>query len=308
VNADDPIVVSNVETLRWAEPRAKSVEAGRWVSAHRWPLLFTGLLVAILYATNIAKLCSSWWTDENYAHGFIVPVAFFWMLWRRRQELATCKVAPQPWAIGIVALALFQLAAGTWGVENFVADSSLLLLLSGMTLYLFGSKMLRRVAFPIAWLIFMIPLPAVVFYSITFPLQLLASKLAVGILDVLRVPCVSDGNILYLAHFTADVAEACSGIRALMSILAFSLLIAYLVDLRSWWALAIAAFPVALGVNAVRVAGTGLMGNYLGAQWAEGFFHTFSGWLLFMGSLGVMLAIVCTLRHLEQRADAERPA
>lgn len=300
-------VLTDVETSRGGQSRTETVDAAYWVHAQRWPLLVTALLVATLYATNMAKLYSDWRTDENYSHGFVVPLAFFWMLWQRRKELAGSKVSPRPWALGIVVLALLQLAAGTWGAENFVANSSLLLLLSGITLFLFGSEMLRQVAFPIAWLIFMIPLPAIIFYSITFRLQLLASKLAVGVLDMLRVPCLSEGNILYLANFTADVAEACSGIRSLISILAFAVLMGHLLNMssRSWWILTISAFPVALGMNAARVAGAGLVGNYFGARWAEGFFHTFSGWLLLIASLGLMLGVLQILRGIERGRGAE---
>jgi exosortase len=263
-----------------------------------------------LYATNFEKLFSDWSVDENYSHGFFVPIAFFWMLWRQRHELESTKVSPRWWGILIVLMALLQLAAGTMGAENFVAHSSLLTLLCGITLFLFGIEMLRLVAFPIAWLLFMIPLPSIIFYSITFPLQLLASKLAVGILDLLRVPNVCEGNVIYLANFTAGVVEACSGIRSLVSMLAFAVLIGYLLNMsvRSRWILAITAVPIALGMNAARIAGTGLAGNYLGARWAEGFFHTFSGWVLFIGCLGLMLGVVRLLRGFDQREPAGRPA
>lgn len=262
--------------------------------------------ITLLYAKNFEKLFSDWSIDENYSHGFFVPLAFFWMLWRQRQELERTRVSPCSWGILIVLIALLQLAAGTWGAENFVAHSSLLVLLCGITLFLFGTEMLRLVAFPIAWLLFMIPLPSIIFYSITFPLQLLASKLAVGILDLLRVPNVCEGNVIYLANFTAGVAEACSGIRSLISMLAFAVLMGYLLDMsvRSRWILAITAVPIALGMNAARIAGTGLAGNYLGARWAEGFFHTFSGWLLFLVSLGLMLAAMHALRLFDQRKAA----
>jgi len=296
--------------MRGMQSPAKFAKAEEWVRTHRWPLLVTAVLVVMLYATNFAKLFSDWLIDENYSHGFFVPVAFAWMLWHRRQELANSQVSPRPWALVIVLLALLQLAAGTLGAENFVAHSSLLVLLCGITLFLFGTEMLRIVAFPIAWLLFMIPLPAIIFYSATFPLQLLASKLALGILDLLHVPTVCEGNVLYLANFTAGVAEACSGIRSLISMLAFAVLMGYLLNmsLRSRWLLAIAAVPIALGMNAARIAGTGLVGNYWGARWAEGFFHTFSGWLLFLGSLGLMLGVVNVLRRLDRGTAAERVA
>jgi exosortase len=291
-------------------PTSKAVTVTCWVHTHKWPLLFTAVLVVLLYATNFTKLWSDWWSDENYTHGFLVPVAFFWMLWQRRSELAKAKVLPQSWALVIVILALVQLAAGSWGAENFVAQSSLLVLLSGITLYLFGSEVWRLVAFPIAWLLFMIPLPAIIFYRITIPLQLLASKLALGMLDLLHVPTVGEGNVLYLANFTVGVAEACSGIRSVISMLAFTVLIGHLlgVSMLSRCLLAMSSVAIALVMNAVRVAGTGLVGNYWGEQWAEGFFHTFSGWLLFMGCLGAIIGAVYALRGLDRRSSAERVA
>jgi exosortase len=302
--------LSAVESLRGVESTTTAVSAGEWVRSHRWPLLIVMAATVALYATNFEKLFSDWSVDENYSHGFFVPIAFFWMLWRQRHELESTKVSPRWWGILIVLMALLQLAAGTMGAENFVAHSSLLTLLCGITLFLFGIEMLRLVAFPIAWLLFMIPLPSIIFYSITFPLQLLASKLAVGILDLLRVPNVCEGNVIYLANFTAGVVEACSGIRSLVSMLAFAVLIGYLLNMsvRSRWILAITAVPIALGMNAARIAGTGLAGNYLGARWAEGFFHTFSGWVLFIGCLGLMLGVVRLLRGFDQREPAGRPA
>jgi exosortase len=298
--------LSAVESLQGVESTTTAVGAGEWVRSHRWPLLTIVAAIVILYAKNFEKLFSDWSVDENYSHGFFVPVAFFWMLWRQRHELESTKVVPSWWGILIVVLALLQLAAGTMGAENFVAHSSLLTLLCGITIFLFGVQMLRKVAFPIAWLLFMIPIPSIIFYSITFPLQLLASKLAVGILDLLRVPNVCEGNVIYLANFTAGVVEACSGIRSLVSMLAFAVLIGYLLNMsiRSRWILAFASVPIALGMNAARIAGTGLAGNYLGARWAEGFFHTFSGWVLFLGSLGLMLLVVRLLRDFDQRGTA----
>ncbi len=302
--------VSVVETLGGVERPATRVCAGDWVRSHRWPLLATGAAIALLYATNFQKLFSVWSTDENYSHGFFVPIAFLWMLWRQRRELASTEVSPRSWGIAIVLLALLQLAAGTLGAENFVSHTSLLLLLCGITLFLFGTQMLRRLAFPIAWLLFMIPLPAIIFYSIMFPMQLLASKLAVTVLDLLRVPSVCEGNVIYMANFTAGVVEACSGIRSVISMLAFAVLMGYLLNLsvRSRWILAITAVPIALGMNALRIAATGLAGNYLGAQWAEGVFHTFSGLLLFVGCLALVLGVVAILRRFEHRTSAGRLA
>jgi len=281
-----------------------------WIRAERWPLLITGLLLALLYSRNFAMLWSDWKTDENYSHGFIVPLAFVWILWERREKLAHARIAPHFWSFAIIVFALLQLLAGTLGAENFTSHSSLLVLLCGIVLFLTGKEVFRLTAFPIAWLFFMIPLPAIVFYSITSPLQLIASRFAVGILDLVGVPSVREGNVLYLANFTAGVAEACSGIRSLMSILAFAVLIGYLLKMsrRSRWLLAAAAVPIALLINSARVAATGIIGNYFGAQHAEGFFHTFSGWILFLICLVLTTGVAQVLGRLDQSPATARAA
>src|ERR1700730_6115999 len=293
---------TTLEVLRTSQaPTTRILKSGDWVRTHWLPLLVTAALFIILYAITFVKLFEDWRSDENYSHGFIVPLVFGWMLWQRRQKLANCTVSPRPWALLIIFFAIIQLVAGTLGAENFVAHCSMLVMLCGITLFLFGGEMLRLLAFPIAWLLFMIPLPSIIFYRATFPLHLLASKLAVGILDVLHVPSVCEGNVIYLAHFTAGVAEACSGIRSLISIFAFAVLMGYLLNmsLRSRFLLAVAAIPIALCMNAARIAGTGLVGNYVNADWAEGFFHTFSGFLLFVGCIGLMTVLVYALRRFE---------
>jgi exosortase len=304
------VSVTTTESLQGVGPTSAYVTVGAWVRAHKWPLMVTGLFICALYASNFAKLFSDWKSDENYSHGFVVPLAFFWMLWQRRTKLARAEYAPQTWALAIVALGLLQLAAGTWGAENFIANSSLLVLLCGISLFLFGTELFRLLAFPIGWLLFMIPLPSIIFYAITFPLQLLASKLAVGLLDLVGVPSMREGNVLYLANFTAGVVEACSGIRSLISVLAFAVLLSHAMNMsqRSRWMLAGAAVPIALAMNAVRIAGTGVIGNYFGAQSAEGFFHVFSGWLLFMGCLGLTFLVAQFLSRFESRRNAGRMA
>ncbi len=276
-----------------AVPVSVPATVGEWARRQKWALLATAGFVVFIYAANFAKLVSDWRADENYSHGFIVPIVFAWLLWERRKQLACCEQAPRTWALAIVALALAQLYAGRLGAEYFVAHTSLLVLLGGLALYLCGWKLLRLVLFPIGWLLFMIPLPAILFYAITFPLQLIASRIAARFLDLLTVPNLREGNVIYLPHFSIGVAEACSGIRSLISLLAFAVLFGHLLRLRvaGRWLLAASAIPLALFINAVRVAGTGVAGNYLGARYAEGFYHLFAGWLLFMTALVAVFGI-----------------
>jgi exosortase len=249
-----------------------------------------------LYRHAFVKLVDDWVNDPNYTHGFVVPLASIWIVWSMRRTLARTEVEPKTWGLLVIAFALLQLLAGTLGAENFVAHSSLLVLLAGLTISVFGTAMLRDLLFPIAWLIFMIPLPAIIFYSITFPLQLLASRMASGLLDVLRITNLREGNVMYFSHYTIGVVEACSGIRSLITLLAFAVLLGYIRSMRIWAQIVLAActVPVALIFNAVRVASAGVLGNYLGERWAEGTFHAATGIVLFLGGLSV-IALISTV-------------
>jgi exosortase len=147
--------------------------------------------------------------------------------------------------------------------------------------------------FPIAFLLLMIPLPAIIFNQITFPLQLLASRFGEGALNLAQIPVLREGNIIHLATTSLAVAEACSGIRSLISLLTLGIVYAYFTDPRTWvrGALILATAPVAIVTNGLRVAGTGVAAHYYGAAVADGFFHTFSGWLVFVSAFVIMLVL-----------------
>jgi exosortase len=276
-----------------ADPR---ITVRTWLRENLGQLAIISALVIFLYRHSFVKLVNDWINDPNYTHGFIVPLASIWIVWSMRSTLAKIVVEPKSWGLVVIGFALLQLLAGTLGAENFVAHSSLLVLLAGLTVALFGTTMLRHLLFPIGWLIFMIPLPSIIFYSITFPLQLLASKMASGLLDILHISNLREGNVMYFSHYTIGVVEACSGIRSLITLLAFAVLLGYLRSMRTWacLVLAVCTIPVALIFNAIRVASAGVLGNYLGERWAEGTFHTGSGVGLFLGGLS-MIALISTM-------------
>jgi len=267
-----------------------------WLQDNLWQLAIPVALILFLYRHAFVKLVDDWVNDPNYTHGFVVPLASIWIVWSMRRTLARTEVEAKTWGLLVIAFALLQLLAGTLGAENFVANSSLLVLLAGLTISIFGMRMLRHLLFPIAWLIFMIPLPAIIFYSITFPLQLLASRMASGLLDVLRITNLREGNVMYFSHYTIGVVEACSGIRSLITLLAFAVLLGYIRSMRIWARIVLAActVPVALIFNVVRVASAGVLGNYLGERWAEGTFHAATGIVLFLGGLSV-IALISTV-------------
>jgi exosortase len=165
--------------------------------------------------------------------------------------------------------------------------------LTGMVLFLWGWRHLRILAFPIAFLLLMIPIPAIIFNNIAFPLQLLASRFGETIMGAADVPVLREGNVLILANTTLEVAEACSGIRSLVSLLTLAIVLGYFSDRRLWvrTTVALSSIPVAVLTNGLRVAGTGIAAHKFGPAAAEGFFHEFSGWLVFVAAFALTLAI-----------------
>jgi exosortase len=203
-------------------------------------------------------------------------------------------------------LSLLMLVVGTFGVELFLSRASLIVLAAGMVIFFFGWTMLRAVLFPLAFLLLMVPIPAIVFSQITFPLQILASKAAASTLPLLGVPVLREGNIINLPSMPLEVAQACSGIRSLLSLATLAIMYGYLLEPRISLrlVLALASVPIAVAANGFRIVGTGLIVQYWDPEKAEGFFHLFSGWLIFVVSLVMLFALHRLLNLFQSKREA----
>ncbi|MBZ5679197.1 MAG: exosortase/archaeosortase family protein [Acidobacteriia bacterium] len=265
-----------------------------------WQVVVLTALSLWLYAPTLFHLVVQWWRDPDFSHGFFVPVFSAFVLWQGRTRLVRLPPRPAWTGLAILAFALVTLVIGQMGAELFLARSSLLLLLAGIVVLFLGWGYLRAVLFPFAFLILMIPIPAIVFNQLTFPLQLLASRVAAAILPWMGVPVLREGNVIVLPAMALEVAEACSGIRSLISLITLAVIYGYLMEKRILVRvlLALASVPIAVVANSVRIIGTGLLVQYWDPGKAEGFFHASWGWIIFVISL-VMLylvhGLVCTL-------------
>lgn len=251
------------------------------------------LAFGLLYRHVLVKLVQDWASDGNYSHGFfILPVALFFA-WERRARLQAAP--PRPAAVGwlIVVGSLVVLATGLIGAELFLTRISMLGVIAGSVLFVWGWRRLRILAFPIAFLLLMIPIPAIIFNQIALPLQLLASRVGAISVSALGIPVLREGNVIVLANTTLHVAEACSGIRSLISLLTLGIVFGYFVDPRGWMrtVIALATIPIAVVANGLRVSGTGIAAHYYGSAAAEGFLHEFSGWLVFVVSLSLLFGM-----------------
>lgn len=265
-------------------------------------------LIGWLYAPILLRLAQQWWHDPNFSHGFLVPLFSVYVFWQNRARLQSLPRAGSSSGLLIVAVALVVLVVGELGAELFLSRVSLLLLLAGLIVFFLGWTQFRAVLFPWAFLFLMLPVPAIVFNQITFPLQLLTSKLAAVVLPWFGVPVLREGNIIHLPAMPLEVADACSGIRSLLSLATLSVIYGYLMESRISIrvVLALASIPIAVAANGLRIVGTGLLVQYWDPDRAEGFFHTFSGWLIFVVSL-VMLFLLHQLLQIGQNTREEKP-
>lgn len=261
--------------------------------------------IGLLYAGVAVKLVYDWYDLPDFSHGFIVPLFSAFLLWERRQAIASTAMAPSWAGLPLVLVSLLLLLTGRFGADLFLSRLSFLMLLAGIIWTVAGTRMLRMLAFPVAVLLLAIPLPAVLFNQLTFPLQMLASRVASAMLPLAGVPVLREGNVINLPAMQLEVAEACSGIRSMMSLFTVAVFFGYLFEKATVRRvlLALCSLPIAVAANALRIFGTGLCVQYWDPDKAMGFFHEFSGWLMFLVSLACLYLIHLATRRFGGSGD-----
>ncbi|HEV2801812.1 MAG TPA: exosortase [Pyrinomonadaceae bacterium] len=282
-----------------------------------WKPVAVAAAVLFVYATVLVKLGGQWWVDENYSHGLLIPFIIGYILWSERGRLESATKRPSlVWGCVLVVGALLMLWAGTAGAELFMQRTSLVVMLAGITIYFWGWHILRLALVPLLLLALAIPIPAIIFNQIAFPLQLFASRCAVWAMRAFDIPVLRQGNVIELMPLNStvtkklEVVEACSGIRSLMTLLTLAVVFAYFTHPRgkgqqggglvaslkrygTWRSaiLVLSAVPIAIITNAGRVSGTGILARYYGTEVADGFFHEFSGWVVYIVAFLLLFAL-----------------
>jgi exosortase len=315
---------------------------------HLWRILAITFALVFVYATVLTKLGHDWWTDENYSHGLLIPFIIGFILWSQRERLTRATRNPAMLSgLAFVLFALLALWAGTAGAELYLQRTSLVLILAGTVLYFWGFRLLQLLIVPLFLLLLAIPIPAIIFNKIAFPLQLFASRCAVWAMTMADIPVLRQGNVIELMPLGAretkklEVVEACSGIRSLMTLVTLAVVFAYfthprgdsddnpgdnsgknpqgpnsniassaLQKLKSYgfWRstiIVLSAVPIAIFTNALRVSGTGILARYYGTQIADGFFHSFSGWVIYVVAFLMLFGVGWLLDRIK---PAQQPA
>jgi exosortase len=260
------------------------------------------VLIAVVYRSVWPEWASDLWNEPDYSHGLLVPFVSAWLVYRRRRELAAASPQPALGGIVLMVAGIGALALGLLSAEFFLTRLSVVVVLAGLVAAVLGYRHLRLLAMPLAFLVFAVPLPALVFNSVAFPLQILASKIAIAMLHAVEVPALREGNIILLPNGALEVAEACSGLRSLVSLAATSVVLAALLVRHTSLRLALVglSIPVAVWTNALRVSGTGVLAYHYGPTVAEGFFHGFSGWMVFLVAVAVLASAAEVVHRLER--------
>lgn len=256
------------------------------------PIAWLGALLFLCYLPILQRLVSQWMNDEDMGHGFFVPLVSLFITWQMREDLAKIPLKPNWWGLALVAWGGIQAILGTVGAELFISRTAFLVSLVGILLCICGTKFVKALAFPLFLLVFMVPIPAIIYNQITFPLQLLATRMAEVFLSLFGYPVLREGNVLHLASQSLNVVEACSGIRSLLSLTFISLVYAHFFDNKPWMkiALLLCVIPIALFANAMRVTLTGIVSE-IDPTLAEGIFHSLEGLVLFALDLVALVAI-----------------
>jgi exosortase D (VPLPA-CTERM-specific) len=285
--------------------------------------------VVLSYLAVLRKLGQDWWVDENYSHGLLVPIVIAFIVWNEWGRLRRSAAAGPAWLGGaLIVAAVLMLLAGTLAAELFTQRISLVFMLAGIVVYLFGTRVLNILAVPFALLLLAIPIPQIVFNRIAFPLQIWASQTAVWGIRLFDVPTVRRGNVIDILPggstqtISLEVVEACSGIRSLMTLVTLALVLAYFTrrDPDGNFAgftkpeffraviLMVLAVPIAVLTNAARVTGTGFLTYYYGRQATEGTWHDLSGWLVYIAALVLLIGANFILGKIfRARGSSEKP-
>ncbi len=258
--------------------------------------------LGILYFSVFQSLVYDWSHDEDFSHGFLIPFISLFFVWQRSQELEKLPTAPRNLGILVIITGLFFLMVGNLAAEYFTQRMSFIIVLGGIILFLLGRQHLKLLSFPLIYLIFMIPLPSILMLKITFPMQMLAAEAATFSLQLLDIPVLREGTVIHLVENTLEVERACSGIRSLISLLALGSVLTYFINKANWQraVVILSCLPIAIFINAFRVSMTGILANYYGMEAAEGFFHGFSGAVLYFAGLILVAVVAVFLSKLKQ--------
>ena len=256
-------------------------------------------IAVALYWPIIVPMVKVWASDDNYSHGFLVPIISLYLAYMRRNDLQAATVRPCNSGIALIAFGLILLILGWVATEYLTMRSSLVVVIAGLVLYLLGWEIFKILLAPLCYLFLMVPIPAVLYDAAAFPLKLFVTNVSVLSMKALGIVVWQEGNILMFPNITLEVADACSGLRSIMSLLALGAAYAFVLHtkIRDRVILIVSTLPIAVLTNTLRVVATGVLAQFFGSAAAEGFFHEFAGLFVFAAAVVMFVALGSALKR-----------
>lgn len=264
------------------------------MTSPRYLILSSVLVIALLsymYSDSLLFLFNHWIGSDDYSHGMFVPLISGFLVWQSRHRLVQVQREQAWWGLGIIFVGLMLYMIGELATLYVVLHLSLWTVMVGLVIALVGIHGAKVIAFPLCYLLTAIPLPVFFYANLSTQLQLWSSSLGVGCLQLVGVMAFREGNVIDLGQVQLQVVEACSGIRYLLPLTSLALLCAYLFKDRMWKrvVLVVSAIPISIVINGFRIGMIGVLVELYGKGAAEGFYHLFEGWVIFMVSLALLI-------------------
>ena len=276
----------------------------------RGAVLLVIVAIAAIAATLVAfsdallELVKRWSTEEEYSHGFLIPVVSAWLLWTRREALVASIGRPSWAGPVIIVLAIAVHVVGEYSSIFIFSQLAFIFVLFGFALAAGGYSLLKVAFVPISFLIFAIPLPYFIQANLTLQLQLISSQLGVDVIRLFQIPVYLEGNVIDLGYYKLQVVEACSGLRYLYPLLSLSFLAAYLFQ-ASFWQRALvflSGIPITIAMNGFRIGMVGVTVDRWGPKMADEALHMFEGWIIFIACAGLLLTEIFVLAKCSGRS------
>lgn len=273
----------------------------------KWTITFLAIAAVLIsffaFSPALHELVHRWSVQEEYSHGFLIPVISAWLLWTRRDSLRASCGPPNLFGLALILLALGMHIVGVLAAIFILSQVGFVVTLFGIVLSIGGYSLLRVAFIPLLYLLFAIPMPYLIDAVLTLKLQLISSELGVFFIRLFQIPVLLDGNIIDMGVYKLQVVEACSGLRYLYPLLSLSFLAAYLFHGRFWQRAVIflSGIPIAIGMNGFRIGLVGFLVDRFGTKMAEGALHFFEGWVIFLACSALLAAEMFVMAHISGR-------
>jgi len=256
------------------------------------PILISVLVCLFAFSESLLELERRWSAQEEYSHGFLIPVIVAWLLWARRDAIVASIGSPSWSGLAVILVAGVMQVVGKLSALYILSQVGFVVALIGIALGFGGYSLLKVIFVPIIFLLFAIPLPYFIDAVLSFRLQLISSQLGVFFIRALHIPVYLEGNVIDLGNYKLQVVEACSGLRYLYPLMSLGFLAAYFFHAPLWQRALVflSTIPITIVMNSFRIGVVGVLVNYWGPQDADGALHMFEGWIIFIACAGVLVA------------------